>query len=88
MRDRLTKKRIKVDYEHIINVLGLSSEFTQYLWSKRPIKVSLRRYALAFLRTKKVFIESMYYYLRDHPEIKNNLDYVMAGNDPKFMIGD
>lgn len=35
MKDRLTKKRVKVDYEAIIKLLGLSYEYRVYHFNRR-----------------------------------------------------
>lgn len=72
MKDRLTKKRVKVDYEHIINVLGLSYDFTAYLF-KYNQRISMRRSALAFLRRNKVNIEFVNY-LVTKENIKSHFD--------------
>ena len=86
MKDRLTKKRIRVDYSRIIKVLGLSEEFTAYLWSKRPCMLSWRRYEYAFLKAKRVYIDQIYFYLRDNPHINTYMDFIAAGNKPSDVM--
>lgn len=56
MIDKLTKKRVKkVDYRLIIKVAGLESKFSDYLFVRRS-NISMRRLALAFLRSENVDI--------------------------------
>lgn len=64
MRDKLTKKRIKVDYESMIIFLHLDSEFVRYIFNKNS-SISSRRSALAFLRSKKVDIEAVYFDMKE-----------------------
>lgn len=80
MKDRLTKKRIKVDYANIINVLGLSYDFTGYLF-KNNQRISIRRSALAFLRRKKVNIEFVNYIIKTE-NLKNYHDLL------EYCLGD
>lgn len=63
MIDKLTKKRIKVDYLLIIQVLDLDREFFYYTSLKK--RISLQRLALAFLRSHKVDYQSVYYDLKE-----------------------
>lgn len=51
MRDKLTKKRIKVDYQLIIRVLNLDLDFLEYQF-KSNNRISTNRQALAFLTHK------------------------------------
>ena len=60
MRDKTTKKRIKVDYLLLIKLAGLESSFFSYVRTKK--RVSLNRLGLAFLRTNHVDIERLYAY--------------------------
>lgn len=60
MKDRLTKKRLKVDYEAIIHMLDRDSDFICYIFTKCS-KVSIRRQALAYLKHCKVNIEFCHY---------------------------
>lgn len=57
MKDRLTKKRVKVDYEAIITLLDLCYEFRVYQFQRRknlkPI-ISERREMISFLRSRDV----------------------------------
>lgn len=66
MKDRITKKRVKVDYSKIIHLLGLDRDFIDYVISKRS-SISGRRKALAFLNARRVDIHSCYLYLQDFP---------------------
>lgn len=67
MRDKLTKKRIKVDYLLLINVLGFELDFLEYQF-KKGSRISLRRQAFAFLRTKlkDYELENVYYTCKEH----------------------
>ena len=59
MKDRLTKKRVKVDYEAIIKLLDLSYEFRIYQYQRRrnlKCLISERREMLSFLRSRDVDI--------------------------------
>lgn len=60
MRDKETKKRIRVDYQLIIELANLTAEFSSYLFKQKRVG-SIRRAALAFLKTKKINIEYWYY---------------------------
>ena len=51
MKDKLTNKRIKVDYQLIIRVLNLDLDFLEYQF-KTNNKISTNRQALAFLTRK------------------------------------
>ena len=89
MKDKLTKKRIRVDYELIIRVLNLDLKFSEYLWS-RDKTISIRRLALAFLRGQKVDIEAVWNSCLEHglksyddwlKENKRIVDYNIWEND-------
>ena len=57
MKDKLTKKRVKVDYPLVIAFYGLSDEFLQWQQSKNRL-ISFRRSCYAFCKSKKVDVES------------------------------
>lgn len=65
MKDKLTKKRLKIDYLLIIEVCGLTSKFLKFQREKKS-HISVNRLALAFLRVSKVDIESVYYECQKH----------------------
>ena len=64
MKDKLTKTRIRVDYESMIIYLKLDGDFVRYIFSKKT-NISARRNALAFLRSKKVDIQGVYYEMKE-----------------------
>lgn len=64
MKDKLTKKRIKVDYASMIIYLHLDGDFVLYSF-KNKHNISARRLAFAFLRSKKVDIQGVYYEMKE-----------------------
>ena len=66
MKDRITKKRIKVDYYKVICMLGLFSDFVKYDAFKSSC-ISFRRRARAFLKHKHVDLFVCQSYLKDKP---------------------
>lgn len=74
MIDKLTKKRIRIDYLVIIGMLDLEREFLLFQ-KKKNRKISVNRMALAFLKHKKIDYEILYnqYYLKG---IKTYDDYL------------
>ena len=63
MKDKLTKKRVKVDYPLVIAFYGLSDEFLQWQQSKNRL-ISFRRSCYAFCKSKKVDVESAVFVLK------------------------
>lgn len=63
MVDKVTKKRLRINYKYLIEVLGLYGEYVKYCRSIRPL-ISKRRMQLNFLRTKKVLIPELYYFCK------------------------
>ena len=59
MRDKLTKKRIRIDYALVLEVAGLSSMFMRWQQLRRS-KVSFNRQARAFCLSHKVDVDSIY----------------------------
>lgn len=59
MRDKLTKKRIKVDYLLVIKCADAESEFLKWQQSKKS-KISFNRQALAFCKTKRIDVDQIY----------------------------
>lgn len=65
MKDKLTKKRIKVDYSLIILVLNLEQDFLMYQIDRKTNR-SLRRQQYTFLMQKHVDIEAVYLSCKEH----------------------
>lgn len=59
MRDKLTKKRIKVDYLLVIKCADLESDFLRWQQSKKS-KISFNRQAYAFCKMRKVDVDRIY----------------------------
>lgn len=59
MKDKLTKKRIKVDYLLVIKCANEEENFLRFLNSHKS-KVSFRRKAYAFCKHKSIDIERIF----------------------------
>lgn len=80
MKDRLTKKRIRVDYKAMIYMLGLYHDFVKYVFDN-PSIISRRRKELNFLRSKKVDIEFCHHLMvNDHILSYDQLILYAGGN--------
>lgn len=58
MKDKLTKKRIRVDYPLVIAYCGLQNDFLRWQQSKNRL-ISFRRSCYAFCKSKKVDVEGV-----------------------------
>lgn len=65
MRDKLTKKRVKVDYLLVIKCADLESEFLRWQQHKKN-KISFNRQAYSFCKHKKVDVDGIYQMCLDH----------------------
>ena len=60
MRDKLTKKRVKVDYALIIHVLGLDVDFTMYQVDRRSRRSYNRQAFSNCLKYSTIFIYAQF----------------------------
>ena len=59
MRDKLTKKRVKVDYLLVIKCADAESDFLRWQQQKKS-KISFNRQAYAFCKMKHIDVEQIY----------------------------
>lgn len=62
MKDKLTKKRVRVDYPLVIAYCGLQNDFLRWQQSKNRL-ISFRRSCYAFCKSKKVNVEQVVFLL-------------------------
>ena len=86
MKDKLTKKRIKVDYASMIIYLHLDGDFVLYSF-KNKHNISARRLAFAFLRSKKVDIQGVYYEMKEKG-IRCDNDMTKENKHPSEFVFD
>lgn len=79
MVDKVTKRRLRVNYEYLIKVLGLYGQYVSYCQNVGLSK-SKRRHQLYFLQRKKVLIPELYYFCKWF-DVKDYSDLIIKSNN-------